>query len=111
MTHPTHITFRDMDPSDAVSAAIQERSDKLARFHDRIAEVRAVVETPHQHRHKGRAHLVQLHIDVPGGEVTVSHEPENGAHEDVYVTIRDAFEAAERQLKARVERQIASRRS
>ena len=40
-------------------------------------------------------------MPVPGAaDISVSREPAaTGAHEDVYVTIRDAFKAARRQLQ------------
>jgi len=38
--------------------------------------------------------------DMPGTDVHVNQEgPQNHAHEDVYVAIRDAFDAAVRQLE------------
>ena len=42
-----------------------------------------------------------LEIVTPSGEIRVHRgQHDNHAHEDLYVTIRDAFDAAERQLKA-----------
>ncbi len=43
---------------------------------------------------------MSIEISVPGQELVVSSEPtEHEDFNDIYVTIRNAFEAAERQLK------------
>ena len=99
MTHPTHVQFHGLAPSEAATAAIRERSEKLARFGD-IREVRAVVDLPHQHQHQGKIFSVRLHVARPrGADIEVTHQPATAPHEDVYVAIRDAFDAAERQLR------------
>ena len=99
MQLPLQITFRDMDPSEAVEQAIREKANKLEEFNDRITSCHVVIETPHRHHHKGRVHHIKIHMALPGREVTIDREPERGAHEDIYVAIRDAFDAARRQLR------------
>lgn len=100
MEIPPEIRFRGMDPSPAVERAIRERVDELEQFHPRITSCNVVVEAPHQHSWKGRIYHVRVDITVPGAEIVVGREPEeNHAHEDVYVAIRDQFDAARRQLE------------
>lgn len=100
MKLPLQVTFRHMDTSDAVLAAIQEKAAKLDRFSEHIMACRVVVEAPHQHHHKGNLFKVSVDITVPGGEIFASRDTDkNHAHEDVYVAIRDAFAAAKRQLE------------
>lgn len=100
MQIPVQITFRDMEPSAAVEERIRERAAKLERFYDRITSCRVLVEEPHLHQHKGKLFHVRVDVTVPGGELVAnrSHD-DNHAHEDVYVAIRDAFRAIERQLE------------
>lgn len=94
------IRFRGMDPSSAVEAAVGERMERLERFHDRITSCTVVIEAPHQRSWKGKIYHVRIDIRVPGAEIVVGREPEeNHAHEDVYVAIRDQFDAARRQLE------------
>jgi len=94
------INFRGMDSSEAVTAKIRERLDKLERFHDRILTCHVVVEAPHRHKHKGKIYEVRIDLSVPRGEIVVNREPgADHAHEDVYVAIRDAFDALRRQLE------------
>lgn len=100
MQLPLQVTFRHMDTSDAVLAKIQEKADKLDRFSEHIMACRVVVEAPHQHHHKGNLFKVSVDITLPGGEIYASRSTDkHHAHEDVYVAIRDAFDAAKRQLE------------
>lgn len=103
MEIPVQIHFENMDPSPAVEASVQEQVQKLQRFAEHIISCRVTVEAPHQHHKKGKIYHVVIDIRVPGGELVVSRDPgQHHAHEDVYVAVRDAFNAARRQLQDRV---------
>lgn len=101
MQLPLQITFKGMDPSPAVEARIREEAEKLDRLHGRLMRCHVVVEAPHRHQHKGKIFRVALDITVPPRkEIVVGQERrQDHAHEDVYVVIRDAFEAAARRLE------------
>jgi ribosomal subunit interface protein len=100
MIKPPEIVFREIDPSDAIETAVHERIERLERFFRPIQGCTVVIDAPHRHQHKGRIYSVSIDLTVPGDELVVSRDPQkNHAHEDVYVAIRDAFEAMERQLK------------
>ncbi len=101
MQTPLQITFRDMESSAAVEVNIREKAAKLEQYYDRIMSCRVMVEAPHGHHHQGRLYQVRIDLGVPDGELVVSHEHhhKDGAHEDVYVAIRDAFDAMKRQLE------------
>ena len=101
MQIPLDISFRNMDPSPAVEARIREKAAKLERFHDRIISCTVVVEAPHRHHHKGKIYSVHIDISVPGKDhlIVDRAKPGDHAHEDVYVAVRDAFNAAVRQLE------------
>lgn len=130
MTTHLQITFRDMAPSAAIESHIREKATKLASFCDRITSCRVIVEAPHRHHHKGKAYQVRIDLSVPGREIVINRAPKrlsaakltdgrqaekdlienhrpskHGAHEDVYVAIRDAFNAAGRKLQDHVRRQ------
>jgi ribosomal subunit interface protein len=101
MQGPLEINFRGMDRSDAVEARVREKAAWLESFHDRIMSCRVTVEAPHRHQHKGRIYTVGVDVTVPGAELVVNRDPgADHAHEDVYVAIRDAFDAAKRRLEA-----------
>ena len=106
MEFPVQVTFRDIDPSPSIETRIRERAAKLEQFQGRITGCRVVVEAPHRHQHKGTLYNVRVDVTVPGGELLVNQDSNiNHAHEDVYVAIRDAFNAMERRLKSHSQRQ------
>ncbi|MGD8885623.1 MAG: ribosome-associated translation inhibitor RaiA [Gammaproteobacteria bacterium] len=100
MKLPLEITFRHMERSDALTANIEERAAQLDKFVDNIMRCHVVVESPHQHKQQGKIFKISIDLTVPGHEITVSRDRhKNHAHEDPYVAIRDAFDAAKRQLQ------------
>lgn len=100
MKQPLKISFRDIPPSDAVEADIRKHAAKLDLFYDQIMSCRVMVEAPHAHHHQGKLYQVRIDLTVPGKELVANRAPgEHHAHEDVYVAIRDAFAAAQRQLQ------------
>lgn len=106
MQQPLQITFKNVDPSEAVEANVRSKIDWLETFCDRIHSCRVVIEVPHRHHHQGRIYQVRVDLTVPGGEFVVNRESgQNGAHEDVYVAIRDAFDASRRRLEDFMRRQ------
>ena len=101
MTNEFQVVFRNIDQSDAIIDAVNKRIEKLERFCDHILTGRVVLDSPHNNHHKGKVYSVGLEIHTPSKEVRVNQEQhDNHAHEDLYVAIRDAFNAAERQLKS-----------
>lgn len=106
MQLPLQVTFRDMPRSEAVETKIREKTDKLGKFYDRIMSCRVVVQAPHLHHHQGKLYSIRIDITVPNGELVVSRDHhDDHSHEDLYVALRDAFSAAERQLKTYVRKQ------
>lgn len=106
MQLPLQVTFRNMEPSEAIEAKIHERAARLERFAQHIMSCRVVIEAPHKHHHQGKIFHVRIDTKVPGDELVVSRDPgEHHSHEDVYVAIRDAFDAMQRQLEDFVRRQ------
>lgn len=107
MQIPLQITFRHMEHSDALEANVRKHAEKLDQFYPHIMSCRVVLEPAHKHKNKGNLYQVRIDITVPGKELVVTREPdEKHAHEDMYVSIRDAFDAMRRQLQdfSRVQR-------
>jgi ribosomal subunit interface protein len=97
---PIRITFKEMEPSAAVQAWVEQHAAKLEKFYTPIVHCDVVIEAPHRHSHHGRLYAVRIDIAVPSNAVVVSHQgPKDQAHEDLYVALRDAFRAARRQLQ------------
>ena len=106
MQQDLQITFRDIEPSEAVETRIRGRVEKLEEFHDRITSCHVTVSAPHRHHHQGKLYQVHIEILVPGGSVVTSRDHgEKHAHEDVYIAIRDSFDVAQRQLQDFVRKQ------
>ena len=105
MQLPLQIIFRNMESSAAVEDRIRERVRALERFYDHIMSCRVAVELHHRHQHQGKLFHVRIDLKVPDSEIVANRGPtEHHAHEDVYVAIRDAFDAARRQLEDYVRR-------
>ena len=104
MQLPLEVRFHNLDHSDAVEAAVREAATKLERFADDIMSCRVTIEGgPHKHHQQGNLFAVRVDVRYAGGEVVASRDPSaHQAHEDVYVAVRDAFNAARRQLQDRV---------
>jgi len=104
MELPVQVTLRDISPSEAVEGYIRERAAKLDAFYDRIMSCRVAVEAPVRHHRKGGPFKVRIDLTVPGDELVVNRQ----ADEDIYVAIREAFDAMRRRLEDYVRRQRGS---
>jgi len=101
MQGPLQISFKDIARSDALAAEIQRRAGKLDQFFNSVMGCRVTVEAPHQRHTQGNLYRIRIVINVPGDVITVGEgaKPNLGSHQDAYVAVRDAFDAAERRLK------------
>ena len=96
MEKPLQITIRGMEHSDALDAHIREKALKLEEFHPRMIGCHVTVEAPHHHHQQGNQYDVRIDVHLPGkAEVVVNRQHA----EDVYVALRDAFDAAKRKLE------------
>lgn len=100
MQIPLQITFRHMEHSDAFEAKIREKAEKLDQFSKHIMSCRVTVDQEHKHHQQGKLFVIKIDITLPGGEIVVDkHSGKHHAHEDPYVALRDAFDAARRKLE------------
>ena len=94
------IIWQNLTPSAEIEAKIRKHIAKLEKFSERLSNCRVVIEVPHRHHHQGNIYHVQIDLTVPGSKLIVNRQPPaQQTHEDLYITIHDAFESAERQLK------------
>ncbi|HXD52728.1 MAG TPA: HPF/RaiA family ribosome-associated protein [Burkholderiales bacterium] len=94
------ITLQDLDHSAALDARIRAKFAKLQQAFPRLTRCHVVVSEPHRHRQNPRSFAITISITFPGGEVVVTR----GDRDDVYVLVRDAFAAAERDLEKSLDR-------
>lgn len=95
MKLPVDLRFIGLGSSDALEAAVHEKIRHTELFCPDITAWRVTVEQEHKHRHQGRPFAVRLDVTLPGHELTVDRVHD----EDVYVALRDAFDAMRRQLE------------
>jgi ribosomal subunit interface protein len=101
MISDTQVVFRNIDHSQAVEDAVHKRLEKLGRYCDEIQSLKVTLETPHNNHHKGKVYHVGVEAMIPNHDIVVTHDQhDNHSHEDIYVAIRDAFNAVERRLKS-----------
>jgi ribosomal subunit interface protein len=103
MQQEPEITFHNLDRSPSLEAEIRSRIDKLDQLYDRLVGVRVSIEALHNQHRTGNVHECHITLMVPGPDIVVSKKPhkakEKYQNPDVYTAVRDAFQAAERQLK------------
>jgi len=99
MTVPLQITFRDLPSSSAVEEQIRERAEHLERICDRLTSCRVIVEGRHRPQRAGKVTHLCIELTLPGKIITVGRgATEFEAHDDVFVAVRAAFDAARRRL-------------
>jgi ribosome-associated translation inhibitor RaiA len=104
MEIPVEITFHNMATSHSLSADILKRVAKLEKFYGRLISCRVSIEARSKQHRKGNVYEVHVEMHAPHGHLVVSREPhhakERYARPDVRASVRDAFKAAEEQLRA-----------
>ena len=95
MEIPLQISLHGIEHSNALYNAIREKADKLERYYDHIMSCRVVLELAGRHKRHGKQFSVRIDLKVPGGELVVTREHD----EDLQIALRDAFDAARRQLE------------
>ncbi len=99
MQTPLEIAFNNMDPSDFVEARVREKAAHLEHLCEHITSCRVYINAAQKRHRKGNRYEVHIDVHLPGHELNVNNMPgDRHAHEDVYVAIRDAFKAMERQI-------------
>lgn len=88
------VVYRDLDSSAALNDIILKKLEKLTRFTDQIVHSRVVLDTPHQHKHKGKQYRASIELDLKGHPVAITQDDES-----IHVALRDAFLNAERKIK------------
>ena len=95
MKPPLQITIKDIPETPAIEARLRLKAERLARFCGNINFCRVTLEVPEKRKHQGKLYNVRIDITVPGKELVVKRD----LREDLYVSIRDAFHDARRELE------------
>lgn len=125
MELPVQITYRELDPSEALSQLIHKEASKLDRFFDRIVSCRVLVEREQHHLRGGAPFHVRIDIGVPGDELVIDTMPSlrakvaddeaamrrksaeiDAKYKDVTLAVRDAFRRARRRVQEHARRMM-----
>lgn len=102
MERPLEIAFHNMQPSPSLEALIRRRAERLDARYPRLVGCRVSIEALHRQHRTGNLHECHIVLSLPGRDLAVTREPhrahEDYANPDVRVSIRVAFDAAERLL-------------
>jgi ribosomal subunit interface protein len=95
MQVPLEISTRFINLSAPLEAELRKRAARLERHTGRITGCRIAVERPTgNHHQEGGPFRVRVDITVPGSELVADKNAE-----ELFAAVRDAFDAAERQVE------------
>src|SRR5690242_16773885 len=90
------ISWMGIARSEAIEAKIAERAERLSRQCGELQHVDVRVEALRGHHRKGSVYAIRLRATMPGESITVDSQPRE---DDVYVSIRQSFDALRRKLE------------
>ncbi|MGF1491205.1 MAG: HPF/RaiA family ribosome-associated protein [Microcoleaceae cyanobacterium] len=101
------ITYRNVEKTEPIQALIEEKLSKLEQFCDHINTCKVAIEKVHENPSSGSPYRVRIDMTVaPRHELAVDRNPDKGTqYIPLDAVIRDAFDAAQRQLTELNERQ------
>ncbi len=110
MKVPLEVTYRGVEKSDAIDTLINEKVGKLEEMCDYINSCHIAIEKPHDRPRHGSPYRVRLDITVPPGHelVAENNQAAGNQYEPLDVAVREAFDAARRQLRKLTKRQHES---
>ena len=95
------ISYRNIEPSQHLQERVDKEIRQLESIYPDLMSCTVLIEGPSGRRRAGGLATVRIHLTAPGQkDIAVTHvADDNHAHEDVLVSVRDAFKAAQRQIK------------
>lgn len=107
MQVPPEITYRNVAKSEAIDNLIREKIQKIEKLCEQVMSCRVAVEKKHEHQKTGNPYRVRIEISVPPGHDLVVKKESTGGdmHAALSTVIRNAFDAAFRQVKKLNEKQ------
>jgi ribosome-associated translation inhibitor RaiA len=97
MQQALQIHFHGMDRSEALEARVRERMAELEQLCTGLTSGRVTVEKDPRQHIKGNLFAVTIHLHIRGQDFVINRLKDG--HDDVHAAVRDAFDAAERQVK------------
>ena len=100
MQTPVEIAFHHCEPSDSLRAEIDRQARRLEKFSSRLTSCHVAITKTARHR-KGDLFQVDVRVAMPGHKDVIVNAAHGDApeHEHAVVAVRDAFDAAVRQIE------------
>jgi ribosome-associated translation inhibitor RaiA len=100
MQSPVRITFRHLEPSDALREHIEQEAAKLEEFYKPIVDCHVVVDLPNRTSQGGQPYRVRVELGVPGDRIVGGVEPgPDKTRKDAFMAVSEAFHSARRELQ------------
>lgn len=100
------VSYRNVEPSQAIERRILSGLARLEKVCDRIVGCRVMVELPNRRHRTGNLYHVRIDVSIPGDDLLVKRNPpRHRAHEDVVQALGEAFDNARRKLVERCRRE------
>jgi len=96
----TAVTFRDVDPSDAIQSLVEEHKKSLRELFGNITTCRVTVGRSNKHHRHGDNFEVRIELHVPRAHFIA----ESGDTADVYGAINGAFADLRERLQKHYEK-------
>lgn len=101
MKVPLDISFQNTEPSPAIRFEVERQAKRLEKFYGRITSCNVTVIAPSARRRQCDLFKIDIRIAMPSHTdvfVTKTHG-DAAEHEHYVVAIKDAFDAAQRQIE------------
>jgi cold shock CspA family protein/ribosome-associated translation inhibitor RaiA len=103
MSFPLQLSFRNMEPSEAIEKLIREKAVGLGIFASHILQCRVVVERVG--KQQGSLFALRFDLTTPGEEIVVQRQwKKDSERRNFHAIIRDAFDVLRRQLEEHTHR-------
>ena len=108
MNVPLTINFKDIEKTEVLESLIRSKAEKLETHCPYLSRCDVTVESTQEHQRNGQPFRVRIDMTVPPGhELSVTRaESEGEMHTSLPAGIRNAFKAAEQQLRKLKGKQI-----
>ena len=93
------VTFRGISPSPTIVDVVWKRARKLSEVAPQLEGCHVVLEASSHGSHRRVSYRVVVHLT--GGTTAETRTTRQAESDNLYVAMRDAFDAARRQLAAR----------
>ncbi len=103
MQTPPEISFRNVEATPELKAAIKGRIEDMEKLYDLLIGCHVMVESRHRRRQTGNPVQVRIEVTLPGRRLVVNRDPSDEPwHADPFLAVGDAFDDLRRRLKEHV---------